>query len=499
MSEISVRWPFYRYSVLMPEHIPTDIFVWLYLSLFVHINQQAGKNKDNYAPEEKAQVKRFVKEKFSKIIDEITLEKIIHYAERDYVIRDMTGFHDESIKTLSEKAFEFIESFNDIFSPNMQIKFVYQDAITGSVVPVFEDMPYLRDCNEDNIIRLTKIVVKQPSQTRIKAAYRDYLRINKNYGNESVIEDEPSFEDPDAEVDFDPFDEEPNDFEISKNNRVMDNDNFNAIILERTLFNYKVNIIIENGQIVIETPLDRDKTASWMQKRFQEASNICPELIEIMKENQVPHQNDEEINSLKNNIIYQKDVAEQLDVCGKIYRLVETVSVSESSNQEIQTIKNNLKIILIRMDKYFIGKSDSFFSQIGQFLECLISPLIDYSDKGKRQNTPFVFFKTQIRTICLKSHIKWDFLMRGDDLYREWQKARNHFKADLLNVVIANIKFMQCGSLYYELIEDAFSLYNLRNRYGHYKQNRSQIDNDFQIEYVDTLYKVTRILLDLYP
>jgi hypothetical protein len=193
-------------------------------------------------------------------------------------------------------------------------------------------------------------------------------------------------------------------------------------------------------------------------------------------------------NSVKSDIIYQKDVADQLDVCGKIYRLVESVN----------TPNPDIKNILIKLDKYFTGKSDSFFSQIGLFLECLILPLVDYSDKDKRRSTTDHFFKTQIKTICSKMHLKWDFLMRGKDVFREWQMARDHYKANILNIIITNPKFLKCASIYHEFIEDAFNLYNLRNRHGHYTINGNELDNDFKPEYIDILYKVTKVFLDLY-
>jgi hypothetical protein len=74
--------------------------------------------------------------------------------------------------------------------------------------------------------------------------------------------------------------------------------------------------------------------------------------------------------------------------------------------------------------------------------------------------------------MCSKLHIKWDFLTRSTEIFEEWQKARNHYKADVLNIVIANPNILKCNSLYYEFIEDAFKLYNLRNQHGHYDINK---------------------------
>lgn len=501
MPEISIRWPFYRYDVLMPEHIPTDIFVWLYLSLFVHINQQAGKEQESYAQVEKNQVECLIKKEFSNIIDDTTLDKIILYAERDYVIR----VHDETIspheikKAFDQEAFDFIDSFGDLFSSNLQIKHIYQDAITGSIVPFFEDMPYLEYCHIDEYKRLNFLVKKEPSLEKIKAAYKNYLKTLKSINNEPDMDNESSFEDPDAEVDFNPLNEDTGFDETTLSQSSAKKDNFYIKYVDsehkRTLFNYRVDLFIENGEVRVNTPFDREKTLTWMNKRFQEALNICPELTELLKgyiqpNNPTPRPDD--------HINYPSSVADQLDVCGAIYRLVESVNIPNPDSQNIGKIIDDLKKSLIKIDKYFTGRADSYFGQIGLYLECLISPLVDYFDTEKRQKTTYDFFKKQIRTICSKLHLKWDFLMKGEDIFREYQKARKHFKADVLNIVISNQKFLKCTSLYYEFIENTFNLYNLRNQHGHYGANQARLNKDFHKEYIETLYKVTMVFFDLY-
>jgi hypothetical protein len=499
MPEISVRWPFYRYDVLMPEHIPADIFVWLYLSLFVHINQQAGKKQESYAQDEKNQVKRLIKEEFSNIIDDTTLNKIIQYAEKDYVVRDETISLNETKKVFDPKAFDFIESFGDLFSSNLQIKHIYQDAITGAIVPVFEDMPYLQDCAIDEYKRLNLLVTKKPSLEKIKAAYKNYLKMLKNISNKSDMDNESPFEDPDAEVDFDPLNEDAGFDETTLSQSSVQNHNFYIKYVDvehkKILFNYKVDLSIENEKICVNTPFDTEKTLIWMNKRFREACNICPELKELLKENKIRPQ---EANTRENDITYQKNVAYQLDVCGAIYRLAESVNVPNPNSQNIGKIIDDLKTSLIKIDKYFTGKSDSYFNQIGLYLECLISPLIDDSDKGTRRRMTQEFFKTQIRTICSRLHLKWDFLMKGEDIFREYQKARRHFKADVSHIVISNPKFLKCSSLYYEFIEDTFNLYNLRNQHEHYRVKQALLDKEFKKEYIEMLYKVTKVFFDLY-
>jgi hypothetical protein len=59
------KWPFYKYDVLMPEQIKTDLFVWLYLSLFIFKNEEAKQAVTSYRDQEKAEVERLIKQRFS--------------------------------------------------------------------------------------------------------------------------------------------------------------------------------------------------------------------------------------------------------------------------------------------------------------------------------------------------------------------------------------------------------------------------------------------------
>jgi hypothetical protein len=484
----------------MPKHIKTDIFVWLYLSLFVHINKQAGKEMENYAEDEKKQVKRVIKEKFSNVIDDIMLEKIINYVEKDYVLRDETVSRTERRKILDPKVFQYIDSFDDLFSNNLQIGHIYQDAITGGIVPIFEDMPYLQDSQKDQYVRLNVLISREPSPKRIKAAYRNYLKLLKNSNDEEIVND-AIFNDPEAEVDFYPVENNVKIDELMETKQIIDDDNFYIKYIDSvqkgTLFNYEIDIFSENGRVQVSTPFDKNKTSNWMNKRFQRACNICPELAELLKKEQIIPQEKQETEGLEKEIIYKGGVADQLDVCGAVYRLVESVIIPNHDIKNIKNVSEDLKHSLIKIDKYFTGKSDSYFQQMGIYLECLAAPLIDYSDKEKRQKVTEDFFKSQIKAVCSKMHIKWDFLMRGKDIFREWQMARNHYKADVLNIVISNQYFPRCNSLYYEFIEDAFNLYNLRNQYGHYSGNKNPIDTNYKREHIEMLYKVSKVFLDL--
>jgi hypothetical protein len=217
----------------MQEHIPSDIFVWLYLSLFIHINQQAGKKQDSYTQYE--------------------------------------------------------------------------------------------------------------------------------------MDNELSFVDPDAEVEFDPFIEDADLSEFSVNKPSIDTDNFYVKYIDsedkRALLNLKVELIIENNKIYVNTPFDKDKTSDWMNRRFQEARNICPELVKLIEENYIESPDSQEKVNIKNDIVYQKNVADQLDVCGTIYRLVESINIPNPDSQNIQKITSELKSMLIKIDKYFTGKSNSYFVQ----------------------------------------------------------------------------------------------------------------------------------------
>ena len=129
----TIAWPFVRYEALIPEQIKGDLFVWLYLSLFTYKNEQNNLAKNSYSLAVKEEVKKILADKFGKIIDAQTLDKIIANAEKDYVVMD------DERSSLKAEVFGFLETYEELFSDKLQLRYIFQDGITGEVVPDFSD------------------------------------------------------------------------------------------------------------------------------------------------------------------------------------------------------------------------------------------------------------------------------------------------------------------------------------------------------------------------
>src|SRR5690606_8479493 len=121
-----------------------DLFVWLYLSLVIFDNQGRNLPDNNYDDEVKQNVQKILNEKFSAVIDAQTMEKIINNAERDFVVKVTNKSGGKSLQ-LKDDTFSFINTYENLFSDKLDVKYIYQDAITGEVLPFFGDTSGLED------------------------------------------------------------------------------------------------------------------------------------------------------------------------------------------------------------------------------------------------------------------------------------------------------------------------------------------------------------------
>ena len=163
----NIVWPFYRYSALIPKQIGADLFVWLYLSLVVLQNQQKGLPRDSYTVDVQNNVEVIFQDKFSSVIDKTTFNKIKANAEDDFTVATK----------LKEETFSFIDTYESLFSDKLEVKYIYQDAITGEVVPFFGDTAHIDDSDSrDNALK-NRAGVKEPPKAAVKIAYEHYMRL----------------------------------------------------------------------------------------------------------------------------------------------------------------------------------------------------------------------------------------------------------------------------------------------------------------------------------
>ncbi len=476
-------WPFFRYDVLMPEQVKTDLFEWLYLSLVVQQNEQRQMARNSYEDTVKYDVRRVLKEKFSSLLDDATIDNIIATTEKEFVLeKEGRAF---SGKYLKDDTFPFLDTYEDLFSSQVTVQRVYQDAICGAVVPCFSDEQPKEERNVEFSLQPAKNLGK-PTQTQIANAYKLYNKLNSlGVKQEEIIEEEEYEVDPDAEVDFQPqFPEEGSFEQVSQ----LDNRKFSAHFIEnsRCRFDLAIGVYADDTRLYIDTPFNVNTTEAWLNKQLKKARSLCAELDSYLTELETAHvslKTAEELGQTADAYVYSKGVADQLSKCGDIYRMIEYLP---------EDFKD-LKKLLIVIDKHFVSKYDDYFNKVGKYLECLIRPFIDHSDKEDRQYFDYQQYCDEITYICNQRGVNARPLM-SENIFGNWQKAWDHFKADVANLFISNTKMRSNTKLYPSFIQDIFKLYDTRSDGSHYKPNVTLQYNESDIE---KLYNVTRVIVEL--
>lgn len=488
IDEMTIAWPFYRYTVLIPEQVRGDLFVWLYLSLIIFKNNELKLNSLSYTEEVKESVSDILKAKFSSVIssgDQSNLSKIIENAEKDYLEDNENGKH------LKEETLDFINTYSELFSDNLQVKYIYQDGITGEVLPYFGENMVL-DESENGFKLFFNSRVKFPTKQAIKRAYRQYDSLKKNNSIEieeefDEIEEKEVEYNPFNQVDeedafFDDFDEVDDVFTESKtaHSDKIDTRNFNVVYLDNTKveMSYDVKVHIVDNMIVVDSPFG-NRTDIWMNRCFNKARNISSFLEEKLSTFEQSSNVSETKDTSKKNIIetYKKDVADSLVVCGPLYRLAESLN-----NKDLQDL-------VIKIDySYKNNNNEGIFNQIGRYLECLVQPIIK-SDNDYRKRYTHQFYCNEI-AYQAKS-INYNYLLK-ESIFIDWKKGAGHsFKGDIADLILnSNLG----EKAYYDFIEDLFKLYNIRNQYSHYNNETKEVITK---NHIDSLLKVSKVLAEL--
>lgn len=480
----SFIWPFIRYDVLMPQQIRTDLFEWLYLSLVVHQNEQRSLDKKSYTKEVKDEVRRMIRQRFASLLDETTIDNIIAASEKEFTVRDEVQRGENEY--LTDDVFSFLDTYEDLFSSQVDVQRVFQDGICGDVVPCFKETDYIRDAKTDGKLKLKLLVKEKPTQEQIKNAYIMFNRLNTVVNNQDdILSEMEEFYDEDAEVDFEP---ETADFEETvSDGKFGTRANFSTHFIDNARCEYKleVSVYTDGEKLSIDTPFDSDTTLKWMNRRLTKARSVCEELDKFFQELEAKHTITKSLDKTEDSLkfVYHKGVADQLTKCGDIYRLVE----------HLPQQYNDLKKILIDIDKQFASKHKSYFNSLGNYLECLLHQFVDHSDAGARRYFDYAQYCSDLNYICNRLGVKARPFL-SENLFNNWQKGWDHFKADLAGLFISNAKMRSNSKLYFEFVQDAFDLYDSRNNGSHYKPGVTYSYEDADIE---KLFNVTRVLIEL--
>lgn len=486
-------WPFYRYKMLLPKEIKKDAFQWLYLSLVRYFNNLNNRDQYIYDANSCMLASQMMRDKFSRIISNQTLDKIVYSVENRFVSRDKNGK-----LWMNNAALNLLDTYQDLFSDQMEIRYVFQDAVTGEIVPRFYEQAELGSTDLQNRYNTEPIIpglkTRRPSNQSIKRAYARFIQLKK-YNPEIERDDvDEDFEeekdgdgiiDEDAPVFFeDDFGDDVDEAE-HYTSKQMDSLRLSRILLidDRVPFTFTVNVEIRENRPFLISPFD-SYTNYWMTSCFNKGRNQYKELNDIYNELKTRLVPEETVTRFIESPM--ESILQKLPDTGDLYLIVDTLG------------DRLLRETVFLIEEFYQRKSQLFYSQCGKLLDRLVR-LIDYPEKSTAETRKNLTFEEFTKLIEIKFKNLFDYRkMQNEEIYANWRKKYdyNHenfnFKSDLIDMLLfTDIRDIQC-LFYHEMINDIFGLYNLRNADSH---GRDFIrNNPVEKKYLDYLETAVRII-----
>ena len=478
----NIVWPFYRYSALIPKQIGADLFVWLYLSLVILQNQQKGLQRDSYTDEVKKEVEIIMLEKFASVIDSQTFDKIRANAERDFTVSNR----------LKDETFSFVDTYESLFSDKLDVKYVYQDAITGEVVPFFGDTAHIDDSDRRENTLKTRSGIKEPPKVAVKRAYEHYMRLKKYSSDSEAVEIQSEFDelffDEDAQTfidgDFETFEEK---VEVAEQKSLRD---YNVIFLKdiKVLYDVDIPVFVRANELMLMSPFDRI-TDQWFNRCAVKAQNVSEDVADLFKALRQQYiVAERRIGEFKET--KKSDFASTLKHCDVIYRMIDTLNDDE------------LRKDLVCLEQSFNAKQIVAYYYVGRILDTLVRDHIEYTGRTMeidRLATTYDRFCLELDAKCQYRNVRYDSLKRKG-VFSNWQSRKDvradgkknaSFKADIADIVLKT-DFIASEAMYPSFFSDLFKLYDDRSKADH-------ADRDAKVDpsMIQNLEKALKVLFQL--
>lgn len=474
-------WPFNRFSAVIPNQIGGDIFVWLYLSLVVFVNDTKNLAKDNYNEEVKLEAEKLINDKFSNIIDHQTLEKIISNAEKNFIDKN----------TIKQDTFSFLDTYENLFAENCETRMVYQDAVTGEVLPFFGDSSNVDDYffrnEEDEKKKFSPLNVKDPTSRAIKKAYEQYIKLKKFniVFMETEVELKDEFLDVDEQTFLDNEEEKVSFVEEKKEAKSLKNMDVIPVQDTKVEINVLVPVYIKDNQLFLKSPFGKI-TDNWLARCMLNGRNISEEMeLKIktlenkycIKENRIQSYIESNRNDFASTL---KNSQSQV-----LYRLVDQLNDEQ--------MRENI----LYLDTYFSQGDITFYFRVGRILDGIIKYIkYDKSQKDERMSMDYIQFCRELDNKC-SNKINYSSL-QCKYIFDNWKKKylkkdRSEymsFKADIADIIIRT-NLINSQNMYNTFIEDLFNVYDRRNKVDH------NIDIKVSKDDLDKLTKALRLLFEL--
>lgn len=473
-------WPFTRFDAVIPNQIGGDLFVWLFISLVVYVNETKGLDKHNYNDDVKIEAEKLINEKFSNIIDPQTLEKIVANAEKDFIV-------DESIK---EDTFTFLDTYENLFSESCETRRVYQDSITGEVLPFFGDTAHVEDVRfdkEDPKV-LAPLKNKEPSSRAVKKAYDTYFRLKKFnvVAQETEVEFEDEFYDEDEQTFLDNGSDEFTFVEEErKEKKSLKGADVIPVQNSKVELRIPVEIYIKDNALSVRSPFSK-LTDNWLNKCLLKGRNISSDMdakLRIFEQQYCIEER--KIQSYIES--HRRDFTSTLKHCQTLYRMVDSLN------------DDKMRKNVVELDARFSEGNIICYLYAGKILDGIVNR-ISYSKTNAydRSETDFARFCAELDNKCQYTQVKYQFL-KSRNIYDDWKKKYSRrdgkefmsFKADLTDIILRT-NLINSPNMYDDFLDEIFNLYGLRNAVAHDDDNVT-----VNQEKLDKLTKAVRLLFEL--
>lgn len=454
-----IWWPINRYKVLMPRYNTSDTLEWLFMSLVIFYNKRMGVSEDNYNDRSKEDARRFIQDNFSEIVDAQTINKVISSAENNYITTDR----------MINKKFNRTDPRTYLFSENMEVRYLFQDGLSGNVLPRFysavdaESLKFgARD--KDDTSESFSAKVRLPTQSAMKNAYAQSIRLDRARqdaaaGISSVdldyeqgaewfdqAEDEP--------VPFDSDDDETFESEESVRHEI-DIEMVNMMILEGPIrYDVRVDVQWMGDSFVYDSPFGY--IGDWFDKCRIKGMMVNPGFKKYIEDN---------IERLKPNqdeikrIVHSRgpELSTRLRKCGNIYNLIDPLD------------DDNLRYTVLQLEDCLIRRNIFSYVYAGILLEGIMAKVNPPIEPDNRNNLKWNDLEKLLRN-RVGNKVDYSKLGKALESWKTYTPSRKgsrpNFKTDLIFLFTSQIA-AESPYLYEKCIDELFDIYNRRNRVAH--------------------------------
>lgn len=466
--KLEIAWPFNKYEILVPEIIESDLFIILYIKLLIFTAKSSEKEfrMNEFTQNDIDRTDDLMKNNFGSIIDDKMLD----------MIKSNGSKYIASSRTYSGTIFELTDSAKKVlnnevaYSETIRNYFIYQDALSGEVVSYFGNE--LKEKTEYERDRLSPIIKERPKPMYVLNKYDRYITRSKlseakSQTDINELDDDRTLLDFDTEHDIDDnfFDEY-----LEK-----ENDNFDKKEKTETSVRYKdggtlvyfdIDIEAINNRMVVTTQFNE-----WVDNEFPEIitraknSGRCDDLSSKLKTLHLEEPLSKNLLSIDS---LESDFVSQLKYFRKVYEVAEEFCD-----------KKRLRYYVIRIEQRFSARTIEFFQEVGNFMEFLTKPYIDRGNRG----LIYKFYENDL--LLRENQLNIDLgKMRNSEIYSDWKKNRERFKADLASAILSWDFSLVEEKFDKDLINRVMHIYSIRNQINHDSKHVKPEVSDVYIEYI---------------